>query len=112
VAITLTVPDAPATHFATPVDEMVAIAGFDTDQLPEYGATKVTVAGEGGWLNVPDAVNCASPLGEWAASATAGDTFIDCSSRGEFVPHPLMMRARTAVKKSGGASCRLQHFIV
>jgi hypothetical protein len=35
VATTLTVPDAPATHFARPDDEMVAIAGFDTDQLPE-----------------------------------------------------------------------------
>jgi hypothetical protein len=56
---------------------MVAIAGFDTDQLPEYGATNVTAAGEGGLLNVPDAVNCTSPLGEWAASATAGVTLID-----------------------------------
>jgi hypothetical protein len=35
VATTLTVPDAPATHFARPDDEMMAIAGFDTDQLPE-----------------------------------------------------------------------------
>ena len=48
VAVTLIVPDAPATHFASPVGEMVAIAEFDTDQLPEYGATKVTAAGEGG----------------------------------------------------------------
>lgn len=91
---------------------MVAIAEFDTDQLPEYGATKVTAAGEGGLLNVPDAVNCTSPFGEWAASATAGDTLIDCSSRGEFVPHPLMMRARTAVNKSGGAIFQLRYFIV
>jgi hypothetical protein len=35
VAITFTVPDAPATHFARPDGEIVAIAEFDTVQLPE-----------------------------------------------------------------------------
>ena len=70
-------PGAPATHCAKPDDEMVAIAGFDTDQVPKYGAANVTAAGEGGLLNVPDAVNCTSPFGECAASATAGLTVID-----------------------------------
>jgi hypothetical protein len=34
IAVTVTVPDAPATHFARPDEEIVAIAGFDIVQLP------------------------------------------------------------------------------
>jgi hypothetical protein len=35
IAFTSTVPEAPGTHCAKPDGEMVAIFGFDTDQLPE-----------------------------------------------------------------------------
>jgi len=35
IAITSTVPEAPGTHCARPDWEIVATAGFDTDQLPE-----------------------------------------------------------------------------
>jgi hypothetical protein len=76
-AITFTVPEAPAAHCAKPDCEMVAISGFETAQLPEYGATNVTTSGDGGWLKVPEALNCTLPPGERAASAIAGLTVID-----------------------------------
>jgi hypothetical protein len=76
-AITSTVPEPPGTHCAKPDGEMVAISRFETLQLPEYGATKVTTSGDGGWLKVPEALNWTLPSGECAASAIAGLTVID-----------------------------------
>jgi hypothetical protein len=77
MAITSTVPVAPATHCAKPDCEMVARWRSDTVQLPEYGATNVTTSGDGGLLKVPEALNCTLPSGELAAFATAGLTVID-----------------------------------
>ena len=77
MAITFTVPETPATHCAKPDCEMVATRGSDTVQLPEYGATNVTISGDGGLLKVPEALNCTLPSGELAAFATAGLTVID-----------------------------------
>jgi hypothetical protein len=71
-AVTVTISDAPGRHLAKPVCVMVAALGFETIQEPEYGATNGTVSGEGGWLNVPVAVNCTCLLTAVAAFATAG----------------------------------------
>lgn len=77
IAFTSTVPEAPGTHCAKPVWETVATSGFETIQLPVYGSTNGTTAGDGGWLKVPVAVNCTLPPGDFAASATAGVTVMD-----------------------------------
>jgi hypothetical protein len=77
IAITSTVPEAPGTHCARPDWEIVATAGFDTDQVPVYGSTNGTTAGDGAWLKVPKAMNCTLPAGDFAASATAGVRVMD-----------------------------------
>src|ERR687888_2698996 len=97
--MTVVVPEAPGTHWkvAVPVavPTRVAKAG-STNHWPEYGATNVTGAGDGGRLNVPVAVNCTWPSVKFCASAVAGATVIDCKMRsGVFEgPHPVACRAR------------------
>jgi hypothetical protein len=60
VAVIVTTPAAPDTQLKVavpvPVPTRVAIVG-SADQLPEYGAAKVTGAGEGDLLKAPVAVN-------------------------------------------------------
>jgi hypothetical protein len=56
---------------------MVATLRSEVAQLPEYGATNGTGAGEGALLNVPMALNCTCPLGEVCASAVPGVITID-----------------------------------
>jgi hypothetical protein len=56
---------------------MVAMLRSEVAQLPEYGATKGTGAGEGALLNVPIALNCTCPCGELCVSAVAGLITID-----------------------------------
>lgn len=55
--------------------------GSETSQLPEKGATKVTMAGEGGWLKVPVAVNVTRPLVNICASALAGEIDMESNTR-------------------------------
>src|SRR6185437_13209076 len=61
---------------------IVAMFKLELDQLPVYGDWKETGAGDGGWLKVPVAVNCTCPMEFWA-SALAGITITDCSTRFE-----------------------------
>jgi hypothetical protein len=79
IACMVTVPDAPATHCATPFWLIVAMLGSELDQLPEYGETNGTgtVAGDGAMLNVPVGMNCTCPCGKLCASALAGLRVID-----------------------------------
>lgn len=85
-AVTVTVPDAPEMHFAKPLWLIVAIFRLEIAQLPEYGSTNGTGAGEGGLLNVPVAVNCIWPI---CAVAFDGVIAMDWSTRFEFMaPQP------------------------
>jgi hypothetical protein len=105
VAWIVTTPAAPATHWKVavplPVATRVAIVG-SADQLPEYGTAKVTGEGDGALLKVPVATNCTWPL-ELCASAVAGVTAIDCSTRLEFepdIPHPSVWKIRIVMKET------------
>jgi hypothetical protein len=68
---------------------------------PEYGATKLTGAGDGALLNVPVAVNCTWPMGELSPLAVCGVTVTNCSTRLEFEldPHPMVWRTNIPTKK-------------
>jgi len=70
---------------------MVAIFWFETLQPPENGAMKFTIAGEGGLLKVPMAVNATWPFMKFCASAVAGATVIDCRARLEFIIWSIML---------------------
>lgn len=100
VALTVTLPVAPATQVAKPVCVMVATFGFETNQLPEYGATKGTVSGVGIRLKVPVAVNCTCRIGDLEASPVAGLMDIESNTRFPIgvVPHPLRTTERPAAK--------------
>jgi len=106
VAVIVTTPEAPAAHWKVavpvpvPVATRVAIEGSELCHPPEYGATKLTGAGDGALLKVPVAVNCTWPMGELSPSAVGGVTFTDCSTRLELdVPHPAVWRTNIPTKK-------------
>ena len=100
LAVIVVVPEAPGTHWnvavPVPVPTRVAKAG-STNHWPEYGATNVTGAGDGGRLKMPVAVNCTWPLVKFCASAVAGATVINSRARtGSFeVPQPVVCKARS-----------------
>ena len=67
-ALTVTVPAAPAIHWASPAWLIVAMFAALAPiklQVPVYGGWKVTWAGEGALLKVPVAVNWTCPLGKF-----------------------------------------------
>jgi len=107
VAVIVTTPEAPAAHWKVavpvpvPVATRVAIEGSELCHPPEYGATKLTGAGDGALLKVPVAVNCTWPMGELSPSAVAGITVTNCSTRLEFEldPHPMAWRTKIPTKK-------------
>lgn len=64
VAIIFTVPAAPETQVANPDCVMVATVELELNQVPVYGVTKETGAGDGALLNVPIAANYTCPCAE------------------------------------------------
>ena len=101
-ALIVAVPEAPATHCASPFWSTVAMLGFSDDQLPEYGATNGTGtdAGEGALLKVPVATNCTCPPAKFCAFAFAGVRAIEVRTRLllEEEPHAVPKATNKTVK--------------
>ena len=82
-AVTVTMPV--CMHCAMPFWLMVAMFMSETLHPPENGATKVTVAGDGGLLKVPMAANCTWPIAKFIPLAVPGVTVMDISMRFWFI---------------------------
>src|SRR6185312_2776831 len=95
-ARTVTIPLKPELHWAKPLGLTVAPELINPAQWPvgspmhHMTSWLVSCTGEGGWLNVPDAMNCTWSLGQLWASAALGVTLTETNSRAPRPPHPAM----------------------
>jgi hypothetical protein len=99
-ATRVTVPANPGTHCASPFASTVipTMAGVPTPQVAcGHQVTDRGVTGVGGLLKLPVAVNCTCRFAKFWASAVAGLTVMELSSR--LLPHPNHREEIKEVKK-------------